>query len=279
KELVARALHARSTRKDGPFVPVNCSAIAESLIESELFGHEKGAFSGADRMRKGAFEEAERGTIFLDEIGELPAAAQAKLLRVLEERQVVRVGATHPTAVPARVIAATHRDLEADVAAGRFRQDLLFRLAVHVLRVPPLRDRLSDLPELVDHILAATCARFGIRRKALTADALELLASYDWKRNNVRELRNVIERMLIAADGDRIGAEQVPAEIVEGAPQTKSSGEARTFLERKAEAERQIVVAALERNEWHITRTAQDLGLADHASLLKIMRRHGIVSR
>ena len=278
KELVARDVHRLSGREREPFVAVNCGALAESLIESELFGHERGAFTGANTTRKGAFESAGKGTIFLDEIGELPAAAQAKLLRVLEERQVVRVGSTHPIAVPARVIAATHRDLEADVAAGRFRQDLVFRLAVHVLRVPPLRDRLSDLPELVEHILTATCARFGIKRKTVNAEALDLLAAYDWKRNNVRELRNVVERMLIAADGDVIGPEQVPAEIVEGASLT-NTGEARTFLERKAEAERQIVVAALERNEWHITRTAHDLGLADHASLLKIMRRHGIASR
>ena len=278
KELVARDVHRLSGREREPFVAVNCGALAESLIESELFGHERGAFTGANTTRKGAFESAGKGTIFLDEIGELPAAAQAKLLRVLEERQVVRVGSTHPIAVPARVIAATHRDLEADVAAGRFRQDLVFRLAVHVLRVPPLRDRLSDLPELVEHILTATCARFGIKRKTVNAEALDLLAAYDWKRNNVRELRNVIERMLIAADGDVIGPEQVPAEIVEGASLT-NTGEARTFLERKAEAERQIVVAALERNEWHISRTAHDLGLADHASLLKIMRRHGIASR
>ena len=279
KELVARDVHRLSGREREPFVAVNCGALAESLIESELFGHERGAFTGANATRKGAFESAGKGTIFLDEIGELPAAAQAKLLRVLEERQVVRVGSTHPIPVPARVIAATHRDLDADVAAGRFRQDLVFRLAVHVLRVPPLRDRLSDLPELVDHILTATCARFGIKRKTITADALEVLTAYDWKRNNVRELRNVVERMLIAADGDVIGSEQLPAEIVEGASLTTPAGEARTFLERKAEAERQIVVAALERNEWHITRTAHDLGLADHASLLKIMRRHGIVSR
>jgi DNA-binding NtrC family response regulator len=280
KELVARDVHRLSGKAREPFVAVNCGALAESLIESELFGHERGAFTGANTTRKGAFESAGKGTLFLDEIGELPQAAQAKLLRVLEERQVVRVGATHPTAVPARVIAATHRELEKDVAAGRFRQDLLFRLAVHVLRVPPLRDRLSDLPELVDHILAATCDRFGMRRKSMTAGALELLAAYDWGRNNVRELRNVIERMLIAADGGIIGADHVPVEIVEaGAPAFERAAEARTFLERKAEAERQIVVAALERNEWHITRTAQDLGLADHASLLKIMRRHGLSSR
>jgi len=280
KELVARDVHRLSGKSREPFVAVNCGALAESLIESELFGHERGAFTGANTTRKGAFESAGKGTLFLDEIGELPAAAQAKLLRVLEERQVVRVGATHPIAVPARVIAATHRELEKDVAAGRFRQDLLFRLAVHVLRVPPLRDRLSDLPELVDHILAATCERFGMRRKQITAGALDVLAAYDWRRNNVRELRNVIERMLIAADGDAIGPDHVPAEIVEaGAPAPERAAEARTFLERKTEAERQIVVSALERNEWHITKTAQDLGLADHASLLKIMRRHGLSSR
>ena len=281
KELVARDVHRLSGggREREPFVAVNCGALAEGLIESELFGHERGAFTGANATRKGAFESAGKGTIFLDEIGELPAAAQAKLLRVLEQRQIVRVGSTQPITVPARVIAATHRDLEQDVVAGRFRQDLLFRLAVHVLRVPPLRDRLSDLPELADHILAATCARFGMRPKTLDAGALDLLARYDWKRNNVRELRNVIERMLIAADGDVLGAEHVPAEIVDGGAAPAMSGEARTFVERKAEAERQIVVAALERNEWHITRTAQELGLADHASLLKIMRRHGIASR
>jgi DNA-binding NtrC family response regulator len=281
KELVARDVHRLSGggREREPFVAVNCGALAEGLVESELFGHERGAFTGASATRKGAFESAGKGTIFLDEIGELPAAAQAKLLRVLEQRQVVRVGSTNPITVPARVIAATHRDLEADVAAGRFRQDLLFRLAVHVLTVPPLRDRLSDLPELADHILAATCARFGVRRKTIDAAALELLARHDWKRNNVRELRNVIERMLIAADGDVLGAEHVPAEIVEGETVVQLGGEARTFVERKAEAERQIVVQALERNEWHITHTARELGLADHASLLKIMRRHGIRSQ
>jgi len=276
KELVARDLHRLSGRVKEPFVAINCGALPENLVESELFGHERGAFTGAHATRKGAFESAGKGTLFLDEIGELPLPAQAKLLRVLEERVVVRLGAVKGLDVPARVVAATHRDLDDDVKASRFRQDLLFRLNVHVVRVPPLRDRLSDLPELASHLVAAICQKFGMRRKTIAPAALELLARYDWARNNVRELRNVVERMVIDSDGDVIGAEHVPPELVAGSQDSTTRAEPRTFVERKAEAERQIIVSALERNEWHITRTAEELGLADHASLLKIMRRHGI---
>ena len=276
KELVARDVHRLSGREREPFIAINCAALPEHLVESELFGHERGAFTGAHATRRGAFESAGKGSIFLDEVGELALAVQAKLLRVLEERQVVRLGSTKTVPVPARVVAATHRQLEEDVSAGRFRQDLFFRLNVHVLAVPPLRERRSDLPELVEHLLAGTCARFGVRRKTIAPEALERLMAYDWHRNNVRELRNAVERMIIAADGDVIGAEAVPAEIRgdPGAPVPRA--DARTFLERRAEAERQIIVSALQRNGWHITRTAQELGLADHASLLKIMRRHGV---
>ncbi len=274
KELVARDLHRHGPDPRGPFVAINSAALPESLVESELFGHERGAFTGAASTRKGAFESAERGTLFLDEIGELPMAAQAKLLRVLEERRVTRLGGNRPISVEARVVAATNRDLETEAATGRFRQDLYFRLSVHVLRVPPLRERLSDIPELAAGFIAATCERFRMRPKKLSADALGLLMGYDWSRNNVRELRNTIERMIIAADGDVLRPEHVPAEIQE---QSRAHGElsstARGFAALKAEAERQIVVAALERHDWHITRTAEDLGLADHASLLKIMRR------
>jgi two-component system nitrogen regulation response regulator NtrX len=277
KELVARDVHRLSgAGSKEAFIAVNSAALPEQLVESELFGHERGAFTGASTTRKGAFETAGKGTIFLDEIGELPLAAQAKLLRVLEERQVTRLGSSRPIPVPARVIAATNRDLDVEVQDGRFRRDLYFRLNVHVLRVPPLRDRRSDIPELVDHLLTATCTRFGLRRKALAADVMPLLMAYEWRQNNVRELRNVVERMIIAADGDVIGAEHVPPEIREEAAPARSGAPARTFLERKAEAEREIVIAALERNAWHITRTAEELGLADHASLLKIMRRHHI---
>jgi two-component system nitrogen regulation response regulator NtrX len=276
KELVARDLHRHGPSPSGPFVAINSAALPENLVESELFGHERGAFTGASATRKGAFEAAERGTLFLDEIGEMPLAVQAKLLRVLEERRVTRVGGNRSISVEARVVAATNRDLEAEVAAGRFRQDLYFRLSVHVLRVPPLRDRLSDVPELASGFAATISERFRIRPKKISGDALEVLMSYDWSRNNVRELRNVVERMIIAADGDILRAEHVPADIQEqGTAAPPASGE-RSYQTLKLEAERQIVMTALERNEWHVTRTAEELGLADHASLLKVMRRLGI---
>jgi DNA-binding NtrC family response regulator len=273
KELVARDLHRMGPAPAGPFVAINSAALPENLIESELFGHERGAFTGAATTRKGAFEAAERGTLFLDEVGELPPPAQAKLLRVLEERRVTRLGGSRSIPVEARVVAATNRDLEAEVAAGQFRQDLYYRLNVHTLQVPPLRDRLSDVPELASRFLAVTATRFGMRPKKLSGDALEVLMGYDWSRNNVRELRNVIERMIIAADGDFLRPEHVPAEIQEQSRIPSRSSGVRSFQTLRAEAERQIVVAALERNEWQITRTAEELGLADHASLLKIMRR------
>ena len=277
KEVVAREVH-RLSGVPGPFVAINSAALPHDLVESELFGHERGAFTGAVTLRKGAFEATAHGTLFLDEIGELPAPAQAKLLRVLEQRQVTRVGGTRTIAVDARVVAATNRDLEAEIAAGRFREDLLYRLNVHVLAVPPLRERLSDVPELIRHLLAATCARFGMRPRTLAGSAVECLMRYDWRRNNVRELRNILERMLIASDADEIGVAEVPPEIRdEGAVHQVSTGtSAQTFHDLKAEAERQIVLAALGRHDWQITRTAEALGLADHASLLKIMRRHGI---
>jgi DNA-binding NtrC family response regulator len=273
KELVARDLHQNGPGTGGPFIAINSAALPENLIESELFGHERGAFTGAVTTRKGAFEAAEHGTLFLDEIGELPLPAQAKLLRVLEERKVTRVGGNRSIAVDPRIVAATNRDLEAEVAAGRFRQDLYFRLSVHVLHVPPLRDRRSDIPELAGLFVAATCERFRIRAKKMAPDALDLLMAYDWSRNNVRELRNVVERMIIAADGDVLRPEHVPAEIQDDGGSRRPANNDRGFAALKAEAERQIIVAALERHDWHITRTAEDLGLADHASLLKIMRR------
>jgi DNA-binding NtrC family response regulator len=278
KELVARELHRRGPGAKAPLVAVNSAALPEQLVESELFGHERGAFTGADRLRRGAFENAGSGTLFLDEIGELPLPAQAKLLRVLEQRSVMRVGGDRPIQVTARVVAATNRDLEREVEAGRFRQDLYYRINVHTLRVPPLRERLSDVPALVDHLLRAIAARLGMRPKTLAPEAVALLAAHDWRKNNVRELRNCLERMMIASDAAVIDAADVPPEIRrderdEAADPAAPPG---TLKALKAQAERQIVLGALDAHDWHVTRTAEALGLADHSSLLKIMRRHGL---
>ncbi len=278
KELIARELHRLGPGEKAPLVAVNSAALPEQLVESELFGHERGAFTGADRLRRGAFETAGSGTLFLDEVGELPLPAQAKLLRVLEQRTLTRLGGDRPIAISARVVAATHRDLEREVEAGRFRQDLFYRLNVHMLKVPPLRDRLSDVPLLVEHLLRSIASHLRMRQKAVAPDAVALLAAYDWRRNNVRELRNCLERMMIASDAAVIGAADAPPEIRGDDRDETADPEAPagTFKALKAQAERQIIVAALEKHDWHVTRTAEALGLADHSSLLKIMRRHGL---
>ena len=278
KELVARELHLRGPGPKTPLVAVNSAALPEQLVESELFGHERGAFTGADRLRRGAFENAGSGTLFLDEVGELPLPAQAKLLRVLEDRKVMRIGGDRTISITARVVAATNRDLEREVEAGRFRQDLFYRLNVHTLRVPPLRDRQSDIPVLVEHLLGAIASHLGVRPKSIAPDAVALLAAYDWHKNNVRELRNCLERMLIASDAAVIAAADVPPEIRsddrdDAADVTAAPG---TLKALKVQAERQIVLGALDKHDWHDTRTAEALGLADHSSLLKIMRRHGL---
>ena len=276
KELVARELHRMGPGEKTPLVAVNSAALPEQLVESELFGHERGAFTGADRLRQGAFESAANGTLFLDEIGELPLPAQAKLLRVLEDRQLTRLGGSRAIPIAARVVAATNRDLEREVEAGRFRQDLHYRLNVHVLRVPPLRERSADLPSLVHHLLRTIAAQLRVRPKTIAPEAVERLAAYDWRKNNVRELRNCLERMIIATDEETIGAADVPPEILGAERSDASDPDAPpgSFKALKAQAERQIVLAALEAHDWHITRAAEALGLSDHASLLKIMRRH-----
>jgi two-component system nitrogen regulation response regulator NtrX len=276
KELVARELHRRGPGPKSPLVAVNSGALPENLVESELFGHERGAFTGADRLRRGAFENAGSGTLFLDEVGELPLPAQAKLLRVLEERKLMRVGGERTIQVTARVVAATNRDLEQEVEAGRFRQDLFYRLNVHTLRVPPLRERLADVPAIAEALLRSLASNLGVRAKTLSPAASSALAAYDWRKNNVRELRNCLERMLIASEGAVIGDDDVPPEI-RGEERDDAGDAAPGSLKAlKAQAERQILLTALEQHEWHVTRTAVALGLADHSSLLKIMRRHGL---
>ena len=279
KELVAQELHRLGPGAKRPLVAVNCAAFPEHLVESELFGHERGAFTGADRLRKGAFETAADGTLFLDEVGELPAPVQAKMLRVLENRTLTRLGGDRPIQVRARVVAATNHDLEQDVEAGRFRQDLYYRLNVHTVRLPALRERVSDLPALIDHLLADIATRFGVRARTASPEAVALLQAYDWSKNNVRELRNCLERMMIASDDLILGPDDVPEEIrgqTTGDRTLGSAAAASTLRVLRAKAERQIVVDALAANDGHISRTARHLGLADHSSLLKIMRRHDL---
>jgi len=280
KELVAREIHRLSGRGAwDKFIALNCAAIPENLLESELFGHERGAFTGASRSHIGAFQRAADGTLFLDEIGELPVQAQAKLLRVLEEEEFVRVGGERSIKMRARIVAATNRNLESAAEEGTFRQDLLFRLNVHVLTVPPLREHPSDIPALVDRFLEHTCRRFRIRKKRMSPDALQCITSLRWEKNNVRELRNIVERSIIASRTDLINLDDLPGDIRAGIDHEKTglSHEAnRSFKDRRTEAERQIIIQALEENNWQIGNTASALELADHASLLKIMRRLNI---
>jgi two-component system, NtrC family, nitrogen regulation response regulator NtrX len=275
KELVARELHRLGANPSAPLVAINCAALPEHLVESELFGHERGAFTGATGTRKGAFEAAGNGTLFLDEIGEMPLAMQPKLLRVLEDHTVSRVGSNVAIRVGARVVAATNRDLDEMVNAKEFREDLLYRLNVHVVRMPPLRDRREDVPLLAGRFVETTCREFGILPKHLAPEAREALVAYDWKRNNVRELRNAIERAVVAATGETIRAADLPA-AVRGMSDAESPADNGSFQAQRAAAERRIVLAALEKHDWQITKTAESLSLADHASLLKIMRRLGI---
>ena len=202
KELVAHALHAQSGRASGPFVEVNCAAIPSELIESELFGHEKGAFTSAIRQRKGKFEQADGGTLFLDEIGDMSLAAQAKVLRALQEHQICRVGSDKEIEVDVRVIAATNKDLRQEIAKGNFREDLYHRLSVIVLRVPTLKERAEDIPELIDYFIRQICAEYGIEPKAIAPEAVAELCGMDWP-GNVRELRNVVERLIILSE-DRL---------------------------------------------------------------------------
>ena len=277
KELVARALHAASPRAGRPFVALNCAAIPDELIESELFGHERGAFTGATQARPGRFEEAHGGTLFLDEVGDLSPRAQTKLLRVLEEGELSRVGGSRAIRVDARVIAATNRDLAAEAEAGRFREDLYFRLAVIPITVPPLRERPEDIPLLVEHFAArlapelsreAAAARRG-RTRTFTPGALELVSRHPFP-GNVRELRNLVERLLIMTPAPTIGAEQVRAVLPERpAPAAGRLGDAVQAFER------QQIEAALRAGGGRMTEAARRLGL-ERSHLYKKMRKLGM---
>jgi DNA-binding NtrC family response regulator len=270
KEVLARAIHAQSPRSREAFVAVNCGALPEPLLESELFGHAKGAFTGADRARRGLFEEAHGGTLFLDEIGELPLALQVKLLRVLQEEEIRPVGTAKTRCVDVRVIAATARRLEEMIAQGAFREDLYYRLNVVQLAVPPLRERPLDIPLLVDHFFAQACASLGKPLRAISAEAMERLVAYRWP-GNVRELENVIERAVILADGDSITPTELPANVVVQRavpPAGPGSGFALKAARRAVEAE--LIRDALRAAGGNRTHAARLLEISHRALLYKL---------
>ncbi len=276
KELVARALHQASARRAMPFVAVNCSAIPEELFESELFGHEKGSFTGATQSRRGRFEEAHGGTLLLDEVADLSARAQTKLLRVLQESELTRVGGSRSIRVDVRVVAATNRDIQASVAANAFREDLYFRLAVIPIHVPALRERTSDIAPLVEHFLAAHAGETGRRAPTFSSGALESLGRHTFP-GNVRELRNLVERLVIMNPGARIGAEQVAAVLpasTAGAPLPGADSPA-ALAEAVREFERRHIETALALEGGNMTRAAARLGL-ERSHLYKKLRQLGM---
>ena len=275
KELVARALHEQSRRRSGPFVKLNCAAVPAELIESELFGHERGAFTGAVAARRGKFELADGGTLLLDEVGDMPAAMQAKVLRVLQEGEFERVGGHQTLRSDVRVIAATNKDLAAEVEKGRFREDLYYRLNVVPVHVPALREHKEDLPELSSRFLGEACERNGRRPMQLSREALLALYAHDWP-GNVRELRNQLERLVILCDGPEIAAEDV-VRLLPGArkPRTDRFRSGASFHELVEEAEREIILSALDRHQGNVSDTSRALGL-ERSHLYKKMRALGV---
>jgi two-component system response regulator AtoC len=279
KELIARALHATSSRRTQPFVAVNCGAIPEALLESELFGHKRGAFTDATSDRRGLFEEASGGTLFLDEIGELPLSLQVKLLRVVQEDVIRRVGDSKDLPINVRIVAATHRDLAAEVKAGRFREDLFYRIHVLQLHVPPLRERKEDIPILVEHFLAKNNARLGLALRGLTAEAHAVLLDYAWP-GNVRELENTIERAMVLCESEVIGAVDLPERIRESLDPVQvqlATGEV-SIKKTVAAVEQILIKRALARTKGNRTRAAQLLEIS-HRALLYKLKDYGLNDR
>ncbi len=271
KELVARALHRRSARRGGPFVAVNCGAIPENLLESELFGHKKGAFTDAVQDRRGLFEEANQGTLFLDEIGELPLGLQVKLLRVLEDETIRRLGESRDLKIDVRIVAATHRDLVAETKAGRFREDLFYRLNVLPINVPPLRERKDDIPLLIEHFVTRNNARLGTSIRGLDTEARRLLYEYSWP-GNVRELENTIERSMVLADGDMILAGELPERIREARDPVQMQLATGELSVKKTTRiiEELLIRRALQKTKGNRTRAAEILEISHRALLYKI---------
>lgn len=277
KELVARTLHEKSARRDGPFVTLNCAAVPSELIESEIFGHEKGAFTGAAARHLGKFEQADGGTLFLDEIGDMPLAMQAKLLRVLEEGEVERVGGDRPIKVSVRTIVATHRDLREMVRQNAFRQDLFHRIYVYPLVLPPLRERPEDVPLLAAHFVRQVAEQNGWRSKEIFPDAADALKGYSWP-GNVRELRNVIERLLLLSGDSDIDAETVALALPPSSTAIAaltSSATTGSLAERVEAFEREVLLAELRRHQNHMTNAARALGL-ERSHLYKKCQQLGI---
>jgi two-component system nitrogen regulation response regulator NtrX len=269
KELIAAHIHRQSPFATGPFIKVNCAAIPTELIESELFGHEKGAFTGANSLRRGKFELADGGTIFLDEVGDLHQASQAKLLRILQDGEVQRVGGEHPLKVSVRIVSATNRHLDERMTDGRFREDLFYRLSVVPIRVPPLRDRLDDVAALATYFLGEFSARNNFRPKEIAPEVFPILARYRWP-GNVRELRNLVERMAILSPGPRITAESIPLEVRQ-AGHPRGTG----LQEVRADAERDRIREALDETNWNVSAAARLLS-TERTSLHKRIRALGL---
>jgi two-component system nitrogen regulation response regulator NtrX len=275
KELVARTLHERSARASGPFVALNCAAVPAELIESELFGHEKGSFTGAAGRHAGKFEQAEHGTLFLDEIGDMPVQMQAKLLRVLEEGEVERVGSEKPVRVDVRVLVATHRDLEAASKEGKFRPDLFHRIYVFPLALPPLRERREDIPALVEHFAAQVCSQNGWKPIPFSADAIAALQSHAWP-GNVRELRNIVERLMLLAPKGEVDLETVSLALPQGASAPAMSlSDSGALAERVQAFEREVILAELKRSQYNVASAARALHL-ERSHLYKKAEQLGI---
>jgi two-component system nitrogen regulation response regulator NtrX len=278
KELVARAIHSQSPRAKKPLVEVNCAAIPTELIESELFGHMKGSFTGAVADRAGKFEQADGGTLFLDEIGDMSASAQAKVLRVLQDGVVTRIGGSKPVSVDVRVLAATNKNLEEEIAQGRFREDLYYRLNVVPLNVPPLRERREDIPLLVAHFVAQLSEREGVAPRAFEPDAVAALSRMDWP-GNVRELRNTVERLLILANGPRVTVQDIERLVGRAAAEPSALGalgSIRTFEEFKDAAERAFLLSKLREFDWNVSETARALDMP-RSNLYKKIERYALV--
>ena len=273
KDLVAEAIHRLSKRADKPFVKLNCAAIPKDLVESELFGYEKGAFTGAVQRKAGRLERADKGTLFLDEIGDLSAESQAKLLRALETGEVDRIGATDTIKVDVRIVSATNKDLGEAMESGEFRRDLFYRLNGVPLHVPPLRERRADVPLIANHFLAQACAAEGRPGKRLTPEALAVLEEYRWP-GNVRELRNLMERAAILVEGPAVRAEDLAAWLESGPAAEESSGLRGEIERREVDAIRR----ALEQANWNVTQAAAGLGI-DRTNLHRKMRKYGIARR